>query len=112
MNFEDIVGFVQRGMAAQRAVDAYIDETYPERNCDYCQRPYRGPAVYCSLRCAQDDAMPQQALVHMLTEKGLLCGHPAAGTISVTLAHVNDPLLLEVNCAECLAKFEAHRRAG
>lgn len=34
---------------------AYDDPTYPERNCDFCGLPYRGPAVYCSLECATDD---------------------------------------------------------
>lgn len=34
----------------------YKDERFPERDCDRCGRPYRGPAVYCSLGCAVDDA--------------------------------------------------------
>jgi hypothetical protein len=34
----------------------YRDDTYEERACDCCSRPYRGPAVYCSLTCALDDA--------------------------------------------------------
>ena len=36
-----------------RARAAYRDDSYPERACDYCARVYRGPAVYCSLRCTQ-----------------------------------------------------------
>lgn len=36
--------------------DAYKDHTYPERPCDYCAKLYRGPAVYCSLKCALADA--------------------------------------------------------
>lgn len=35
---------------------AYINSSYPERNCDYCGLPYRGPAVYCSFTCAISDA--------------------------------------------------------
>lgn len=38
------------------AVDAYSDDTMPERACDRCKRLYRGPAVYCSLKCAVEDA--------------------------------------------------------
>jgi hypothetical protein len=41
-------------LAPHRA--AYVDESYPERNCDRCGKPYRGPAVYCSLDCAVQDA--------------------------------------------------------
>ncbi len=33
----------------------YCDETFPERPCDYCATPYRGPSVYCCLDCAQAD---------------------------------------------------------
>lgn len=35
---------------------AYRNERWPERLCDHCQKPYRGPAVYCSLECALADA--------------------------------------------------------
>lgn len=35
---------------------AYHNDSYPERACDRCKRPYRGPAVYCSLACALADA--------------------------------------------------------
>ena len=34
----------------------YSDESYPERQCDHCGNKYRGPAVYCSLYCALNDA--------------------------------------------------------
>lgn len=34
----------------------YSDPTFPERRCDFCGLPYRGPAVYCSLECALADA--------------------------------------------------------
>jgi hypothetical protein len=35
----------------------YRDATFPERPCNHCGTPYRGPAVYCSHRCAvADDA--------------------------------------------------------
>lgn len=35
---------------------SYIDQDYPERLCDACEKPYHGPAVYCSLACATADA--------------------------------------------------------
>lgn len=35
---------------------SYHDDGFPARACDHCGRIYRGPAVYCSLRCALDDA--------------------------------------------------------
>jgi hypothetical protein len=35
---------------------SYRDDTFPERLCDRCGTLYRGPAVYCSLQCALDDA--------------------------------------------------------
>jgi hypothetical protein len=35
--------------------DPYRDERFVERACDYCGKPYRGPAAYCSLECATDD---------------------------------------------------------
>src|SRR3954462_8670222 len=35
---------------------SYIDESFPARNCDRCRRQYRGPAVYCSLKCALADS--------------------------------------------------------
>ena len=34
----------------------YRDPSFPERKCDRCEKPYRGPAVYCSLKCATEDA--------------------------------------------------------
>lgn len=39
-----------------RAKDAYHDASYPKRHCDRCSREYTGPAVYCSLNCALEDA--------------------------------------------------------
>lgn len=38
------------------AAAAYRDASHPARACDHCRRLYRGPAVYCSLRCALADA--------------------------------------------------------
>jgi hypothetical protein len=35
--------------------DAYRDDRFDERACDYCGKLYRCPAVYCSLECATDD---------------------------------------------------------
>jgi hypothetical protein len=46
-------GFVIDEQARPRA--AYRDDSYPERACDHCGKPYRGPAVYCSFDCAIAD---------------------------------------------------------
>lgn len=35
---------------------SYRDDTFEPRKCDHCGKPYRGPAVYCSLTCAISDA--------------------------------------------------------
>lgn len=35
-----------------RARAAFHSFHFDERKCDHCGRPYHGPAVYCSLRCA------------------------------------------------------------
>jgi hypothetical protein len=40
----------------KRAVNYYQNDFFEERACDHCGNPYRGPAVYCSLACAQADA--------------------------------------------------------
>jgi len=43
--------------AFQRArVNPYDDARFTPRPCDRCGKTYRGPAVYCSLACAQADA--------------------------------------------------------
>jgi hypothetical protein len=34
----------------------YRDDSKPDRKCDWCGKWYRGPAVYCSLDCAELDA--------------------------------------------------------
>lgn len=39
-----------------RAEAAYIDLSFPPRQCDYCHKWYKGPAVYCGLVCALADA--------------------------------------------------------
>ena len=36
--------------------DPYQDDGFPERACDRCGQLYRGPAVYCSLKCAIADS--------------------------------------------------------
>jgi hypothetical protein len=36
--------------------DAYRNNAFPERACDHCGQPYRGPAVYCRHECALADA--------------------------------------------------------
>jgi hypothetical protein len=41
---------------ASPPADAYRDDRFAERSCDHCGKPYRGPAVYCSLECAVADA--------------------------------------------------------
>jgi hypothetical protein len=43
-------------MKGMQDPDLYRDDSYPERICDGCQKPYRGPAIYCSLDCARRDA--------------------------------------------------------
>jgi phosphoenolpyruvate-protein kinase (PTS system EI component) len=35
---------------------AYQDPRFSERACDKCGKRYRGPAVYCSIECAEADA--------------------------------------------------------
>ena len=52
--------------ARHRACAAYRDDSYPERRCDYCDKPYRGPAVYCRLDCALADAGTPTAQVDAL----------------------------------------------
>jgi RecJ-like exonuclease len=42
--------------AKERAEDSYGDPTFTARACDKCGALYRGPAVYCSLKCALEDA--------------------------------------------------------
>jgi hypothetical protein len=44
-----------------RAERAYYDPRQVKRCCDYCQRPYNGPSVYCSFECALDDGAPWSA---------------------------------------------------
>lgn len=39
------------------ADDPYVDPRYDPRDCDCCGKQYRGPAVYCSRRCAYEDAV-------------------------------------------------------
>jgi Family of unknown function (DUF6166) len=54
---EDIAGWLATVQAPAAGVAAaYSDPSCPERACDYCGKPYRGPAVYCSLECATADA--------------------------------------------------------
>jgi hypothetical protein len=36
--------------------DLYRNDIFPERACDRCGQMYRGPAVYCSLKCAIADS--------------------------------------------------------
>lgn len=48
-------GFTRRAYK-RFAVDGYRDPYWPERDCDRCGKPYRGPAVFCSFACAIGDA--------------------------------------------------------
>ena len=41
---------------SRQSMASYVDASKPERECEYCGRLYRGPAVYCSLQCALADA--------------------------------------------------------
>lgn len=40
----------------KRAEKLYRNESCRKRLCEKCGKPYRGPAVYCSLECALADA--------------------------------------------------------
>jgi hypothetical protein len=51
-----------------QADDPYRNDFYAPRDCDYCGRSYRGPAVYCSLKCAiADSGTPIVNLPHPKT---------------------------------------------
>jgi hypothetical protein len=56
MSLPDVVSLdYARGYSAGLEA-SYFDDGFPERECDHCGKPYRGPAVYCSLECALADA--------------------------------------------------------
>lgn len=44
----ELIGFIA-------ARTAFRDPDFPERACDRCRQPYRGPAVYCCHACALSD---------------------------------------------------------
>lgn len=46
----------QTAPAVWTDVASYADDAFEARACDHCGKPYRGPAVYCSLQCAMVDA--------------------------------------------------------
>ena len=48
-------GTIGEGVTRERAKRAYHDPTFPKRDCDGCGQPYTGPAVYCSIGCAERD---------------------------------------------------------
>jgi hypothetical protein len=50
---EDEIHEVRAWIASRRA---YRDEQFPERLCEHCNGPYRGPSLYCSHACATKDA--------------------------------------------------------
>jgi len=37
----------------------YVSPTGKPQKCERCDRPYRGPALYCSLDCAVLDVLPK-----------------------------------------------------
>jgi hypothetical protein len=39
-----------------KMVDRYRDDKFEPELCHHCGKSYRGPALYCSLQCALDDA--------------------------------------------------------
>jgi hypothetical protein len=43
-------------LSREAAAAAYFDPRCAERECDGCGESYRGPSVYCSLRCTLADA--------------------------------------------------------
>ena len=45
------------GVLKQRFTTPYFDARYPRRRCDHCGEEYQGPAVYCGLSCALEDAI-------------------------------------------------------
>jgi hypothetical protein len=58
MTYTEFLTFARDLLEASKAIapDAYVDNAFPERPCDRCGKPYRGPALYCSLTCALADA--------------------------------------------------------
>jgi hypothetical protein len=50
------VELLDEGRDPDAGANPYRDDSFPERTCDHCGKPYRGPAVYCSLDCAVSDA--------------------------------------------------------
>ena len=48
--------FLGADLSNVEALTAFRDDTQEERKCHGCARPYHGPGVYCSMRCALDDA--------------------------------------------------------
>jgi len=47
---------IRQAVATAAAEASYVDASYDERLCERCAKPYRGPALYCSLVCAVADA--------------------------------------------------------
>ena len=55
-NWMDVFERLKAAHVATTARTAYRDDSFSERTCDKCGKRYRGPAVYCSLECAEADA--------------------------------------------------------
>jgi hypothetical protein len=51
-----IEGAKELNEVAKKVNQKYRNENCQKRDCDFCGKPYRGPAVYCSLECALADA--------------------------------------------------------
>lgn len=45
-----------RVITATPIYNIYENNNYPTRECDRCGKLYKGPAVYCSHKCAMEDA--------------------------------------------------------
>ena len=56
INIQYRIGGGRAEMLGDTGVKSYTDESFAERQCDYCHKPYRGPTVYCSFSCAIADA--------------------------------------------------------
>ena len=61
-HWRELIGVIIQRIGVKRfreiadAAQTYHDDSRPERACHHCGKPYRGPAVYCSLQCAIADA--------------------------------------------------------
>jgi hypothetical protein len=54
--WQDMIDIVDAGVIFERNGLIYRDPRCAERSCEQCEQRYRGPGVYCCLRCALSDA--------------------------------------------------------